>query len=585
MSGTLHSETIKPGQPGRSTAFGMLDESFVVGGGMAIGGTAAIATIGDQIAALLHDEIPQRLAGGDATLWGPDAQAEASDRLGWLTLPATSRHLVSDLKSVREELKADGLDQVVLAGMGGSSLAPEVICRTLGVDLTVLDTTDPAQLQNALKQQLRRTVVVVSSKSGGTVETDSQRRAYWRAFLDAGYSETEIARRFIIVTDPGSPLETVGKQLKAREIFLADPQVGGRYSALSAFGLVPAALAGADVGTLLDEAARLASTLGSDGPALRLGVALAIAAKQGRNKLVLAEDGTGLVGLGDWIEQLVAESTGKDGNGILPVVVERPDTAGSRDKDMLLATIGGALRLSGQRLGDHGVVAGGVVAGTAAQPDLTVNGPLGAQFLTWEYAVALAGKLLGINPFDQPNVAESKQNTAAILDGGAAPEPAPLLRPIGHQSEHLEFYGDPAMFGQVRSVSSAVASLIGAAGKWGYIAIMAYLDRIGDAAAAELRGLLARRTPRPVTFGWGPRFLHSTGQYHKGGPANGAFLQLTGVVDTDLAVPGKPYSFGQLQAAQAAGDRAALTGRGLPLLRVHLRNRKRGIDDLLEALR
>jgi glucose-6-phosphate isomerase len=236
----------------------------------------------------------------------------------------------------------------------------------------------------------------------------------------------------------------------------------------------------------------------------------------------------------------------------------------------LLTTVGGALRL-----GEHGVV-----AGANAQPDLTVNGPLGAQFLTWEYATAVAGKLLGINPFDQPNVAESKQNTADILDTGSVPESTPLLR-IGD----CELHGDPALFGQARNTDSAIASLIGAAGERGYIAIMAYLDRIGDAAVAELRVLLARRTSRPVTFGWGPRFLHSTGQYHKGGPANGAFLQLTGAVHADLAIPGKSYSFAQLQAAQAAGDRTALTGRGFPLLHIHLSDRKRGIDELLETLR
>ncbi len=573
MSGTVPDATTSPAEHGQKPppTLGMLDESFVVGGGMAVGGTAQVAALGDLIAELLRDDVPRRLANADTTLWGPDAQTEASTRLGWLTLPATSRHLVTDLESVRQELSVDGLHHVVLAGMGGSSLAAEVICRTLGVELAVLDTTDPAQVRNALDRKLDRTVVVVSSKSGSTVETDSQLRAYWQAFEDLGLSEADVARRFIIVTDPGSPLETMGKQRRVREIFLADPQVGGRYSALSAFGLVPAALAGAEVGTLLDEAARLAATLGSDGPALRLGATLAVAAQTGRDKLVLAEDGTGVVGLGDWIEQLIAESTGKNGKGILPVVVEHPDAPGTRGRDTLLTTVGGALRL-----GDHNIG-----AGAAAQPDLTVNGPLGAQFLAWEYATAIAGKLLGINPFDQPNVAESKQNTAAILDAGRpTPESAPLLR-----TEHCELHGDQELFGQARSVSSAVASLIGMAGEQGYLAIMAYLDRIGNAAAAELRGLLARRTSRPVTFGWGPRFLHSTGQYHKGGPASGAFLQLTGVVASDLAVPGKPYSFGQLQAAQAAGDRAGLAGRGRPLLRIHPTDRELGLDDLLEALR
>ncbi|MGH3804025.1 MAG: glucose-6-phosphate isomerase, partial [Pseudonocardiaceae bacterium] len=254
---------------------------------------------------------------------------------------------------------------------------------------------------------------------------------------------------------------------------------------------------------------------------------------------------------------------------VLPVVLEHPGAPGSQGEDVLSATIGGAVSLgSTQR------------PGAGVSPDLTVNGPLGAQFLIWEYATAVAGILLKIDPFDQPNVAESKQNTAQILQHGDQSAQEPFAR-----TEHLELYGDPALFDGIRSANSAVASLIGAAGKRSYLAVMAYLDRIHDAAAGELRGLIARRAERPVTFGWGPRFLHSTGQYHKGGPANGAFLQITGVVAEDLAIPGKEYSFKQLQAAQAAGDRAALIDRGLPLLRVHLLDRKRGIDELLEALR
>lgn len=550
-----------------------LDDNFMFGGGIAVSGTHTIANLNERIAELLVKDVPHRLTKGDPNLWGAAAADEARDRLGWLTLPATSRHLISDLASVREELRAEGLDHVVLAGMGGSSLAPEVMARTLGVDLTVLDTTDPAQVRSALSQRLEHTVVVVSSKSGGTVETDSHRRAYWQALRDTGLSDDEVARRFIIVTDPGSPLDLIGKQLGVREIFLADPRVGGRYSALSAFGLVPAALAGGNMTELLEDAARLGTTLGSDGPALRLGVALAVAAQAGRDKLVIAEDGTGMVGLGDWVEQLIAESTGKDGKGILPVVVERPDHVadpGERGSDVLLTTVGGALKLGHT----------GVIPSAAIQPDLTVNGPLGAQFLTWEYATAIASILLGVNPFDQPNVTESKRNTATILESGKLPGGEPFLR-----TGHLELYGDSTLFNDVRSVSGAVASLIGAVPERGYLALMAYLDRFGNSAAAQLRALVARRTQHAVTFGWGPRFLHSTGQYHKGGPATGGFLQITGAVTHDLSVPDKPYSFGELQAAQAAGDRVALSSRNLPLLRVHLTDRASGLDELMEALR
>lgn len=276
-------------------------------------------------AALVADGVPGALAGKDPTLWGPDAEAEAKIRLGWLDVFTRSRDLLPQLAELQAEL--GDLDHVVLAGMGGSSLAPEVISRTLGKPVTVLDTTDPHQVRAALGDRLDRTVVVVASKSGGTVETDSHRRAYWQAFLDAGLSEAEAGRRFVIVTDPGSPLATTAEEMGAF-VVLADPEVGGRYSALTAFGLVPSALAGVDVVELLDQAEALSAALGGDrdNPGLALGAALGAAATAGRDKVALVSDGSGIEGLGDWIEQLVAESTGKDRIGILPVVVEAPDS-------------------------------------------------------------------------------------------------------------------------------------------------------------------------------------------------------------------------------------------------------------------
>src|SRR5262249_42331287 len=293
---------------------------------------------------LLADGVPARLAGQDATLWGPDAEPEAAIRLGWLDLPRTSRELLPRLAELRAELAAEGLDHVVLAGMGGSSLAPEVITRTAGVPLTVLDTTDPGQVRAAIADRLDRTVVVVSSKSGGTVETDSHRRAYLDAFVRSGLSEADAGRRFVVGTDPGSPLGQVAAGMGARAVFLADPNVGGRYSALSAFGLVPSALAGADVARLLDEAEAVRDTLaGEDGNAgLLLGAAMGAAWQEGRDKLVIADDYSGLVGFGDWAEQLIAESTGKLGKGVLPVVVEGPNAPGTTGDDVVLALLGGS---------------------------------------------------------------------------------------------------------------------------------------------------------------------------------------------------------------------------------------------------
>jgi glucose-6-phosphate isomerase len=519
---------------------------------------------------LVGASVPGLLAEKDPTLWGPAAESEAEIRLGWVDTFRRSRELVPRLASLRQELA--GLDHVVLAGMGGSSLAPEVITRTLGVPLTVLDTTDPHQVRAALADRLDRTVVVISSKSGSTVETDSHRRAYWQAFEDAGL--TDIGRRFVIVTDPGSPLEKLGRDMGAH-VFLADPDVGGRYSALTAFGLVPAALAGVKVSELLDQAEEFSASIGRDdsaaagasaaggeNPALALGSALGGGALSGRDKVALVDDGTGITGLGDWAEQLLAESTGKEGTGILPVVVENPSAAGATGDDVLTVTVGGAL--TAQDYPAPGVT-----------PHVCVNGPLGAQFLAWEVATALAGRLLGINPFDQPNVTESKENTKKILASGL-PEQTPLFT-----DGAVEVYADHV--GGATSLAGALSWLLDSAGPTGYIAVMAYLDRFGDTAVAGLRPPLAAASGRPVTFGWGPRFLHSTGQYHKGGPQVGSFLQITGVVTDDLDIPGQPYTFGQLQAAQAAGDRQALSGRGRPLLWLHLIDRTAGAAQILAA--
>jgi glucose-6-phosphate isomerase len=513
-------------------------------------------------APLVEDDVAARLVGKDATLWGPEAESESAIRLGWLDLPATSRELVSQLADLRAELAGEGLDRIVLCGMGGSSLAPEVICRTAGVPLVVLDTTDPGQVAAAMSD-LDRTVVVVSSKSGGTVETDSQRRAFMSAFDEAGLDEKEIGRRFVVVTDPGSPLSETAAEMGARAVFLADPNVGGRYSALSAFGLVPSALAGADVGALLDEAEELAGRLADPGnPALELGIALGAGFRAGRDKLALADGGSGIAGFGDWAEQLIAESTGKEGRGILPVVLESVDAPGASGSDVLLAVVG---------------------SGAPAQgPSITVSGPLGAQFLGWEYATAVAGRVLGINPFDQPNVTESKENTQRILSEGLPDErPAATIGAI-------EIYGSGVLDGVDLSshdgVVLAVDALLASIPPRGYLAVMAYLDREKDASAENLRAALARRAHKAVTFGWGPRFLHSTGQYHKGGPQVGSYLQLTGVIAEDLRVPDQPYSFGTLQAAQAGGDRKALADRDRPLLHLHLTDRAAGLGQLLSGL-
>jgi glucose-6-phosphate isomerase len=530
------------------------------------------------LARLVSDGVPGALAAKNAQLWGPDAVAEASKRLGWLDLAETSRALLPRLAELAGAARGAGLDHVVLAGMGGSSLAPEVITRTAGAALTVLDTTDPQQVARAVGDRLERTIVVVSSKSGGTIETDSHRRIFEQAFTDAGITGDDLRRRFVIVTDPGSPLEAAATEA-GYPVVLADPNVGGRYSALTAFGLVPSALAGVDVGGLLEEAAALAPALSHpyDNPGLALGAALGAAALSGRDKLVIADDGSGITGFGDWAEQLIAESTGKDGKGLLPVVVEDVRAPGFEESaDVRRVVLGGRSD----------------PAGPAREAGLTVSGPLGAQFLLWEYATAVAGRVLSINPFDQPNVQESKDNTAALLRGSAEGDsPTVVAGDPALVADAVEVHAPAELLKGATTLGEALEAIVAAIPEHGYLAVMAYLDREADAGLAELRPRLAartgqvRKTPAPVTFGWGPRFLHSTGQYHKGGPQNGVFLQITGVAEQDLPVPGKSYTFKELQLAQAFGDLRALRSRGRPAVRLHLRDRAAGIAQLLDALK
>jgi hypothetical protein len=506
---------------------------------------------------LVTDEVASKLTAGDPTLWGPDAESEAKIRLAWTKLHETSRPLRGEIEALRSQLNGEGLDRIVLAGMGGSSLAPEVITNTAGVPLTVLDTTDPGQVADALAGDLTRTVLVVSSKSGSTVETDSHRRIFEKAFRDEGIDP---ASRMVVVTDPGSPLEKLATDLGYRRVFLADPHVGGRYSALTAFGLVPAGLAGADIGALLDEAASIAPKLAedsADNPAVFLAAALGAAHTRGAEKVVFADTGSGIKGFADWVEQLIAESTGKQGTGLLPVAVDGPDAPG---------------------FADAGSDATPVAIGPNVGRGLSTEGSLGEMMLLWEYATALAGRLLGIDPFDQPDVEAAKKAARSLLDAPKS-EPATPTFTDGPVEVHA-----PDGFDAGSTLADALRAFFAAVPDAGYISIQAYLDRLADASAAVLRAETARITGKQTTFGWGPRFLHSTGQYHKGGHQNGVFLQLTGAVEDDLPVPDRPYTLGTLQLAQALGDGSVLSDHGRPVLRLHLTDRAAGLAHLVTAL-
>ena len=521
---------------------------------------AAQQAIERYVPALVEDKVATRIFAKDHTLWGPEAESESAIRLGWVEAATVSQPLVGEILALREALAAEGVTHIVLCGMGGSSLAPEVIAGTAGVELSVLDSTDPEQVSAVLADRLEETAIVVSSKSGSTVETDSQRRVFEHAFKTAGI---DAKSRIIIVTDPGSPLDKTAREAGYRAVFNADPNVGGRFSALTAFGLVPCGLAGVDIQAILDEAEEAAEILNedsSDNIGLALGAALAGTSPL-RNKIVIADDGSGIVGFADWAEQLIAESTGKLGTGILPVVagVDAPEANFGADDVLVVRLVSTDSEVE---LRDN---------------ELAVAGGLPSQMLVWEFATAVAGRLLGINPFDQPDVEAAKVAARGLLD--ARPEATPAKFVDGA----VEVRGGDWLV-DAASAAEAVQALLAELPSDGYLSVQAYFDRLAFAQLEGIRDELAAVTGRPVTFGWGPRFLHSTGQFHKGGPAIGAFLQITAASVTDLAIPERPFTFGQLIAAQAAGDAQVLEDHGRPVLRLHLSDRAAGVAQLQDIV-
>ena len=506
---------------------------------------------------LVSDLVASRIAGQDSSLWGPDAEAEAANRLGWTEAVVISEPLVPDIIALRDKLHAEGVNHIVLAGMGGSSLAPEVITRTAGVELTILDTTSPGQIRAALGDRIATTAIVVSSKSGSTVETDSQKRVYEQAFRDVGVDPID---RIVVVTDPGSPLD-VAARADGYRVFNADPNVGGRYSALTAFGLVPSGLAGVDIESLLDEASSVAGRIAVDqksNPALILGAAIA-GTRPLRDKLAIVADGTYIVGFADWAEQLIAESTGKQGKGLLPVVlgVGAPELK----HDLFDLQV---VRLVESARATEEVIEG----------EIEISGTLGAQMLVWETATAIAGRILGIDPFDQPDVESAKNATRGLLDS------RPEVPDADFVESGIEVRSTQTALTESKTLDGSIDALLAQLPDNGYLSIQAYLDRVHFPQAAALRDAIASRINRPVTFGWGPRFLHSTGQFHKGGPAVGVFLQITANEMNDLEIPERPFTFGQLIAAQAQGDAKVLADHGRPVLTLTLTDPASGLATL-----
>jgi len=534
-------------------------------------------SVNQALSRMADDQILRRIRKHDHTVWKPDP-ADIVNRLGWLTSPEKMGALRQEMANLADDLRNEGFTHALLMGMGGSSLAPEVFRFTFGVkkgylDLAVLDSTDPrvvgtfSELLDPLK-----TLYIVSTKSGGTVETHSFFKYFYNKTMEI-MGVTKAGRHFIAITDPGSRLEALGRELGFRKVFLNDPNIGGRYSALSCFGLVPAALVGVDLETLLDRATAMAAPDREAGA--HLGAIMGELALAGRDKLTLIVS-PAISHFGSWVEQLIAESTGKEGKGILPVDGEAVLSPDDYANDRLFVY----LRLKGDAAHDEQVR----VLKEAGHPlvEIYLNDlyDIGGEFFRWEMATAVAAYRMGINPFDQPNVESAKvsarQILAAYQEAGRLPELVPTLSEGG-----MSVYTDDT----ADSVETALKRFLAPAqmdeGKTGphpYIALQAYLQPSpeSDEALAHLRTRLLTRFKSATTLGYGPRFLHSTGQLHKGDGGHGLFIQFTDDLSTDIGIPDTPgeagatMAFGTLMAAQALGDRQALLDAGRKVIRFHL---------------
>ncbi|MBI5828936.1 MAG: bifunctional transaldolase/phosoglucose isomerase, partial [Chloroflexi bacterium] len=490
------------------------------------------------LADLQRRNIVARVWAQDHTVWKPDPR-EIADRLGWLTVADTLQEHAKDLAALADEIRAAGFTDVVLLGMGGSSLAPEVLRATFGKRhgyprLRVLDSTVPAWVRRVTRAiDPARTLFIVSSKSGGTLEVLSFFKHFHALVVKA--KGERAGENFIAITDPGTNLQRLAEAHRFRRVFLNPPDIGGRYSALTYFGLVPAALTGVDVHELLARGGCMAEACAScvpahENPGAWLGAALGTLASAGRDKVTFVTSPV-ISTFGLWAEQLIAESTGKEGRGILPVALEPLMGVGDYGNDRLFAY----LRLDGDdnRAPDDHVAALERAGQPVIRLTLRDRYDLGAEFFRWEFATAIAGALLGIHPFDQPNVQESKDNTAAVLREAQATGQMPPTETTG-----------------------ALADLLAAAQPGDYLAIMAYVNGTPqvEAALEDLRSAIMGYYHLPNTLGYGPRFLHSTGQLHKGGTNNGLFVQLVADWGEDLAVPGEAHTFGKLAASQGLSE-------------------------------
>lgn len=541
---------------------------------------------------LSQQKVISRIWSKDHTVWSSDP-TELSNRLGWLTSAEEMSPKVKQLEAFAQEIIRDGYNRAVILGMGGSSLAPELFGQIFGgqagyLKLEVLDSTSPAAVLNAAARlDLGRTLFIVSTKSGDTIETLSLFKFFYNRALETMGAE-QVGRHFVVITEAGSKLADQARQLKFRAVFENNPEIGGRFSVLSYFGLVPAALAGMDLAKLLEKAHEAALTCkpclpATENPGARLGVVLAELAKAGRDKVTFLISPE-IESFADWVEQLIAESTGKSGKGILPVVREAPGSAEVYSSDRLFVH----LRLRGDTTNDRVAEALGEAGHPLVRLDLEDLYDLGGQFFLWEMAIAVAGHRLQIHPFNQPNVESAKKRTremlAAYKEGGKLPLEKPLLTADG-----------VAVFGEepVTSLDEALQAFLKQAAPGSYVALQAFVEPTAETSAAlnHLRLWIRDHYKVATTVGYGPRFLHSTGQLHKGDSGKGVFIQFTADSLQDAPIPEEAGSrknamtFGALIMAQAMGDHKALKDAGRRVIRFHFENGAvAGISRLLEGL-
>lgn len=520
---------------------------------------------------LEHDQVVQRLWAKDHRLWKPEP-TEICNRLGWLTVPEAMKSRLADLAQCVSAAKKAGVKDVVLLGMGGSSLGPEVLRLTCGAQagfpkLWVLDSTVPGWVGQVTKAiHPSKTLFLVASKSGGTIEVMSLFAHFWSMVAKAKMNRA--GDQFIAITDPGTGLETMAREYGFQRVFSNPPDIGGRYSVLSLFGLVPGALLGLDVGRLLDRAIAMADRCRVRGvvqnPGAYLGATMGALAKAGRDKVTIVTS-PALASFGLWVEQLLAESTGKEGTGLIPVAQEPVVAPACYGADRLFVH----LRLKAEKDGllDRQVRGLARDQHPVLRIELNDRYDLGAEFFRWEFATAVAGHLLGIHPFDQPNVQESKDNTNRVLAA---------VESTGRLSKQTDCTPKAAAQALSRDLKDG-----------SYVAILAYTtpSRPLEAAIGRLRKTLVSRFHVTTTCGYGPRYLHSTGQLHKGGPNTGVFLELVDRMTPDLAIPGKSFSFGTLAQAQAAGDLESLQAHQRRAIRVELgQDQVATVDALAAAL-